>query len=117
MIVKHRYDRNVKNSNKWADQPQVNVKSAITMKTLNSVDHNILTHRENLRTKPIETSIFSKPNATNNRQKSITEYCDFERPTAVRHNFDHAVAIAKASALMLRNDVFIVIFPLKIYFY
>ena len=67
MITKHRYDRNVKNSNKWADDPQVNARSAITMKTLNSVDHSILTHRENLRSKPIETSIFTKPNAQANR--------------------------------------------------
>jgi hypothetical protein len=72
------------------------------MKTLNSTDHNILSHRALDRTRPMDTSIFKKTNA--NRTKGISEYCDVERPTHPRLNVDHAKALQDDPLVFNRKD-------------
>ena len=89
IVTSHRYDRNVRNTNKWADQT-ITVPS---LKTLGSVEHNIITHERNDHSPCNHPSIFSRQR--NNRQKSITEYSDFARLTAYRPNKDFQKAIEK----------------------
>ena len=103
MLTKHRYDRNVRNTNKWADSTN----KIPTLKTLASVDYNIVNHTDQRTAsrggaKPVTMSIFSKKTA--NHGKSIAEYTDFERNTAVRPNYDHAQALANDPSVFHRKD-------------
>ena len=91
MLTKHRYDRNVLNSNKWKDSTS----RIASQTTMSGVDYDIVSNSTNAsnryRGRHNSTSIFSKRLC--NRVKSIAEYSDFQRNTHVRPNHDHAEAL------------------------
>ena len=95
MLTKHRYDRNVLNSNKWKDSTT----KIPTMKTITGADYDIVSHKKMT---PIATSIFTKKIV--NHGKSIAEYNDFERKTHHRPNNDHREALSNDAGVFYKKD-------------
>ena len=71
MLTKHRYDRNVLNSNKWKDSTA----RIPTQKTHSGAEYDIVSNSMQDLRKANNSSIFTK--RVVNRGKSITEYADF----------------------------------------